>query len=173
MKDSISFVHCCISSFCAKNPQIIDAQIRESGNRKNSVFKYYITNAVQISPLRGFSLWNQLHLSWVMCWSLLGGAEVECNHHQLIPGSNANLLCWVFISLSSSKSQILSSVPEKRGMQLIFSDNLDTSNILFLYPFPLLKSSGRRSCISCKGFMVFFFIFRNVLPFSSIPLFYI
>lgn len=100
-------------------------------------------------------------LVWVMCWSLLGGAEVECNHHQLIPGSNANLLCWVFISVSSSKSQILSSMPEKLGMQLIFSDNLDTSNILFLYPFPLLKSS-RRSCISCRGFMFLFLFFLTL-----------
>lgn len=70
-----------------------------------------------------------------MCWSFLAGTQVECDHHQLIPGPNANPSLLAFIFSSFRKSQILCSMPEKLGMQLIVSDSHDTSNILFLDPF--------------------------------------
>ena len=72
--------------------------------------------------------------SLVMCSSLLFGAEVGCDPHQLIPGSKASPSPLVFIYSSLSNSQALSSLLEKLRILLIFSDNLDTSNIAFLYP---------------------------------------
>lgn len=71
-----------------------------------------------------------------MCWSFLAGGEVaEVIIINLFQDLMPTLLYLAFIFSSLSKSQTLFSMPETLGVQLIFSDMLDISNILFLYPF--------------------------------------
>lgn len=99
---------------------------------------------------------NHLHLKWVVCWSFLNGCEVGCDYHQLIPGShdNSSLLGSIFSSFR--KSQILSFIPEKLGVHLIFSDNLDTCNILFLYPFFSSKTMWQKIMHNLYRFYVIY-----------------
>lgn len=112
--------------------------------------------------------------SFVFCFALCKGdfpSTISFHPHDKNDRSSANPSLFGFhFLLPKQKSDPLLYAKNSRCAVNIFWQ-LDTSNILFLYPFfSPLKSSGRRSCIICRHFLLFIIIKK--LPFSSIPLLY-